>query len=181
MPTLDRIAKTIVGPNESHNTGLAKLTELQDLKWGRVKAQEQAHFLRSARYVKALFDDEQGSTQGAAQSTEQGPRAITTGTPAPPPQPAAAPCDTRSTQHLLFLFRGFVIRNVMTWLNGAGDHHHPIWLDVAEELDQWDLNHEITSGPDYQYIQPLNRKPHAVLLEEFVAKGGEVDANSQQV
>ncbi len=56
MPTLDRIAKTIVGPNEVHHIGQHKLLELQDLKWGRLKSQEQAHFLRAARFVQALYE-----------------------------------------------------------------------------------------------------------------------------
>jgi hypothetical protein len=247
MPTLDRIAKTIVGPNEVHSLGIEKLAVLQDLKWGRLKAQEQAHFLRAARFVQALFDFEpdgwvitsgddakvrtlgefgstnwtqdldealwfarrddaerfceddedawhirrvsevrrmwasqspQGIAQGAAQSAGRGPRAITTARREPPPQPVMPPCDQRSTQHLLFLFRSFVIRNATQWIMGAGDHHHPIWQDLAEELEQHDLNHTPSSGPDYQYIQPMNRKPHAVLLEEFAAKGGDV-ADSQ--
>lgn len=241
MPTLDRIAKTIVGPNEAHHVGPAKLLELQDLKWGRLKSQEQSHFLRAARYVLELFESEpdgyvilngdntrarawhlgpvwtadlgtalqfarRADAEQFAHDDEDawcvqrvsearavwasrapaivGPNASNAAPvaqerrahPLPPPLPGAAllPPDDRSTEHLLFLLRGFCNRNVVTWMNGAGDHHHPIWADIAAELHQYDLNYYPTNGPDYLFIQPLNRVPHAVIQQDFVEKGGNI-------
>lgn len=169
MPTLDRIAKTIVGPNEAHNISPAKLIELQDLKWGRLKSQEQAHMLRAAGFIKALYDAEATHGSNGAPVASRPPPLPKTGDPAPPaPTALVLDADARSTEHLLQQLRAFVMRNCMTWLNGAGDHHHPLWQDVATELDMYDLNFTPNDGPDYEFIQPLNRKPYTVLVAEYV-------------
>jgi hypothetical protein len=58
MPTIDKIARTINGPNEDKHIGAAKLAELQDLTWGRLKSQDQGALLRSARFIQKLFEEE---------------------------------------------------------------------------------------------------------------------------
>lgn len=186
MPTLDRIAKTIVGPNEAHHVGPAKLIELQDLKWGRLKSQEQAHFLRAAKFVQALYDAEAGAQPPPLQPPPIPQHSVpvgvdrTTGAIVFKNAPTRVlDADQRSTEHLLMQFRSFVMRNVMTWLNGAGDNHHPIWLDVATELDMYDLNVDPKDGPDYAYIQPANRKPYTQLLAEFVDMHNEREATDR--
>lgn len=244
MPTLNQIAKTIVGPNEAHHIGPAKLLELQDLKWGRLKSQEQSHFLRAARYVLELFESEPDgyvilngdntkarfwddgwpehsrtpgwtddldkalwfarradaeafgkededawcvlraseirrmwagrlpviTSQGASNVT---PIAVNVpGGVRPPPLPGAAllEADDRSAHHLLMQFRSYV-QKVAGWV---GTHHHPIWADVAAELDEHDLNVDPTSGPDWLFTQPDNRKSFTELRREFLAKGGNI-------
>jgi hypothetical protein len=234
MPTLNQIAKTIVGPNEVKHIGPDKLRELQDLRWGRLKSQEQAQLLRAAHFVLELFDstpdgwvamngddskaraiNEEGyfwtdsigdalhfarkrdveaafaddddtwhirrvsdvlkmwSDRKGPQSAGSGQQSAGVTPPAqrrPEPQtapvPPLLPVDQRSVEHLLRLFRAFVTHNAKVWTRA--NHHHPIWVDVAEALEQSDLNFDPSSGPDWQFIQPDNRKPHSVLLEEFV-------------
>lgn len=56
MLTEDKIAKTINGPNDATHVGLDKLRELQDLRWGRMKSQDQLHLLRSAHYLLELLE-----------------------------------------------------------------------------------------------------------------------------
>jgi len=54
----------------------------------------------------------------------------------------------------LWLFREFVIKNATQWKLGS-NHHHPIWMHVAEALGDVP---EIRRGPEYQFIQPLNER-----------------------
>lgn len=56
MLTLNKIAKTIAGPNDATHIGEDKLEELQDINWGRLKSQEQAHLLRAASYIRELIN-----------------------------------------------------------------------------------------------------------------------------
>jgi hypothetical protein len=56
MLTIDRIAKTIAGPNDETHIGPDKLRELQDVRWGQLKSQEQLQFLRAADFIEALFE-----------------------------------------------------------------------------------------------------------------------------
>ena len=240
MPTLDRIAKTIIGPNEAHHIGPAKLHELQDLKWGRLKSQEQSHFLRAARFILELFESEadgyvvlNGSNTKArcwdngwpgwtddldkalwfarrsyaeqfgaededawcimrasearhvwaSRSPVKPPPLPSNATPIsagrdravrPPPLPGAPvlEADDRSAHHLLMQFRAYVSN--APW---PQTHDHPIWADVARELDEQDLDIDPTSGPDWLYVQPANRKSFTELRREFNEKGGNI-ANS---
>jgi hypothetical protein len=80
------------------------------------------------------------------------------------PIPPTLPVDRRSVEDLLRMFRAFVTRNATQWVMGAGDHHHPMWTDIAIAITQEDA----TFGPDWAFIQPLNRKPFVILLEEYV-------------
>jgi hypothetical protein len=73
------------------------------------------------------------------------------------------PVDKCSPADVLRMFRAFVLRNVAVWQMGAGDHHHPIWEHVAVNVDGDDP----TSGPEYAYLQPLNRKSLGVLRLEY--------------
>lgn len=56
MLTIDAIAKTIAGPNDAEHIGEEKLRELQDVKWGRLKSQEQMQILRASGFVLALLE-----------------------------------------------------------------------------------------------------------------------------
>lgn len=177
MPTLDRIAKTIVGPNEAHHVGPAKLLELQDLKWGRLKSQEQAHFLRAARFVLELFENEAKAPPAIPAPAASNGAPISGGpdhAPTPPPLSGAPVlgCDDRSAHHLLMQFRAYVSHGVI-----SPPSNHPIWADVAAELDEHDLDIDPKSGPDWVYIQPDNRRSFTDIREEFNAKGGNI-ANS---
>lgn len=243
MPTLDRIAKTISGPNEATHVGREKLVELQDIKWGRLKAQDQAHLLRAAKFIQRLFDQEAGPdgwviTSGddtkarmheyndlsgsfvtwtkdldkalwfaRREDAEQfarddddawhirrvsevhrmwGPAPRSEGVPAtgtgvphatggnrgaivndpaaPVPIPPLLPVCQLSDNDLLRLFRAFVTLNVTQWAMGAGDHHHPIWAALSEAIEGEDA----TFGPDWAFVQPLNRERHAVLLVQYI-------------
>lgn len=55
---------------------------------------------------------------------------------------------------LLDLFREFVIQNVTQWKTGAGDHHHPMWVLLANHLGR---SYPPKNGPDWRFIQPDNR------------------------
>ena len=240
MPTLNQIAKTIVGPNDTTRIPVAKLHELQDVKWGRLKAQEQSHFLRAARYILELFEREPDGyvilngdntkarcwndaclpgwtteidkalwfarradaerfgaededawcvlrvsdvrVMWASRSApipppvpgnalpvgvERSTGAIIT-RPPPLPHPEMLPVCQLSEQDLLRLFRQFVTLNATQWKLGSGDHHHPIWASLAEAI----TTEEATFGPDWQFIQPENRTPHAILLRAYTDNGG---------
>ncbi len=58
MLTQAKIARTIAGPNVDTHIGKDKLRELQDVRWGQLKSQEQMQIMRAAQFVLALFDDE---------------------------------------------------------------------------------------------------------------------------
>jgi hypothetical protein len=73
----------------------------------------------------------------------------------PPMPPHPMPVDKRSAAEVLMLFRAFVIRNATQWVQGAGDHHHPIWQHVALNVE----GVEPTQGAAWAYIQPRNRLP----------------------
>lgn len=250
MPTLDTIAKTVNGPNDSTHIGTKKLAELQDLTWGRLKSQEQGNLLRAARYILALFEAEPegwvvtngadtlaraiSDTTGnptwtdhvdsavwyarhcdaelAAREDEDGwhirkasdvramwaPRAPnegalqrSTGAPyaseAPVPDigphdapsrpvPLTLPVDPRSTEDLLRQFRAFVSRNVTQWQLGAGDHHHPIWQDLACAITTEDA----TFGPEWAYTSPRNRTPYVLLVEQFIDQTNEFIATQER-
>jgi hypothetical protein len=173
MPTLD------VGPNEVHHISEHKLHELQDLKWGRLKSQEQAHYLRAAEFVLALFSNEATNSSNKARGARRRPLPVTGGATSAPPLPGAVlEADTRSTEHLLQLFRAFVNSNATQWKLGA-NHHHPIWQDIATELDMYDLNFEPKNGPDYAFIQLENRKPYPQLLAEYIDMHNEREATER--
>lgn len=253
MPSVELIARTINGPNESTHIGITKLREVQDISWGRLKAQEQAALLRSARFIQQLFEEQPDGwvitsiddryvrfwdTTGEYVGTEQpnwckdlgmglwfarridaerfcegdeeaghirrasdvramwGARAPSEGVPAPStgapyalgapervdaPQgtslryvPPTLPVDTNSLNDLLRLFRQFVLANATQWKAGS-NHHHPIWQDIAVAIDK----EEATFGPDWAFIQPENRKPHALLLEEYVDHTNEFEATQR--
>jgi hypothetical protein len=170
LPTINQIAKTINGPNDTTHISQEKIDELQDVKWGRLKSQEQAQLLLAASHVLALFH--RNATAWAAQ--QAGAQAAA---PSPPPHPPI-PAEPRHTApaailpvcrleagDVLRLFRQFVDLNATQWTLGAGDHHHPMWELVAHHVE----GDENKSGPDWAFIQPRNRKLHVVLLEEFVA------------
>lgn len=249
MPSIDRIARTINGPNEVGTLSLAKLEELQDIRWGQLKAQEQIALRRTAGFVLALFetqpdgfvitnaedtkcrtidnssqyvrpsshhvvmwtdsiddaiqfarrkdaelfcedDDDawhirkvsdvlamwaekareplsQNPSNGGPDQSGHAERVVAGGGGVTPPHPAPMGVDRRSVHHLLQLFRQFVTRNVTQWEMGAGDHHHPIWQDVAVELDSQDLNYDACNGPDWAFTEPMNRKLHQALVEEY--------------
>lgn len=172
IPSIERIARTINGPNDATHIGTAKLHELQDVRWGQLKSQEQASLLRSARYVRELM--EQAALGGEEAGTDIPPPIPSEPRPAaPPPLPGTPrsmlPVEAQSPGEVLRLFRQFVNRNVVTWMNGAGDHHHPIWELVALNVE----GEEETVGPDYAFIQPLNRTKHAVLVEQYVDMSNE--------
>lgn len=93
----------------------------------------------------------------------------------PPPVPLTLPVDQRSENDLLRLFRQFVSLNATQWVIGAGDHHHPMWEDLAQVID----GEEATFGPDYAFIQPTNRKPHALLVEEYADQQNEREATDR--
>lgn len=248
MPTIDQIAKTINGPNDATHVGTTKLAELQDISWGQCKSQEQAVYLRAARYVQMLFeredpdgwvilngaDDKVRGWQdgGTPWSTDlenalwfarrkdadrfceedeeawhvrrvsdvrrmwAAPPAIAGGPPpstgalrssgyvenvvtptgtVPPPQNATLPVDRRSLEDLLRLFRAFVMRNATQWVRDTGDHHHPMWSDLSCAITQEDA----TFGPDWAFIQPLNRKPHAILVEEYADQSNAFEAEKR--
>lgn len=80
----------------------------------------------------------------------------------PPQTTRMMPVSHLSDNDLLRLFRAFVNRNATQWVLGAGDHHHPMWGELAEAIE----GVEPTSGPEWAFIQPLNRKPHSVLIAE---------------
>lgn len=83
--------------------------------------------------------------------------------PAAAPAASMLPVDSRTADYILMLFRAFVLRNVTQWAMGAGDHHHPIWERVALECN--DLA-EPVNGPEYIFIQPMNRKSLGMLEVE---------------
>lgn len=56
---------------------------------------------------------------------------------------------------LLHLFQEFCVSNATQWKMGAGDHHHPIWEMVADICGR---RPPITEGPEWAFIQPMNRK-----------------------
>lgn len=80
-----------------------------------------------------------------------------------PSKPQMLPVDISTPADVLRMFRAFVIRNCTQWVLGAGDHHHPIWEHVALNVEGDDP----TSGPEYAYLRPENRKPLGVLKLEF--------------
>lgn len=176
-PTLEIIAKTIAGPNEHEHIGIEKLRELQDIRWSRLKSQEQAGYLRAARFVVQLFATWQ--SEPASRSTPQATGGFQTRDPvlregdgtAPQPAPIL-PVDRNSVGDVLRIFRQFVLLNATRWEMGAG-HHHPMWALVAQNVE----GEENTRGPDWQFIQPTNKKLHSILVEEFVANGGQTDAH----
>lgn len=80
----------------------------------------------------------------------------------PPSRSYMLPVDKTTVADVLRLFQAFVIQNATVWQMGAGDHHHPIWEHVAVNVD----GDAPTGGPEYAYIQPLNRKRLSVLQLE---------------
>jgi hypothetical protein len=182
MPTIARIARTINGPNEVQHLGQKRLEELQDIRWGQLKSQDQLALMRTARFVQALFAQDAirealgpvvgalalGETPGNGPPVASGHETrdiVHPGTMTPPAGPVLG-VDRRSVHNLLQLFRAFVTRNATQWTMGS--NHHPIWQDVAVELDSQDLNYDASEGPDWAFIQPENRKPHQQLVEEYV-------------
>jgi hypothetical protein len=69
------------------------------------------------------------------------------------------PVDDSTPEDVLRLFRAFVIQNATVWQAGS-NHHHPIWELVANCID----GPEPTNGPEYAFIQPLNRERLSVLI-----------------
>ena len=236
MLTIDRIAKTIAGPNLDVHIGPDKLRELQDVRWGQLKSQEQLHLLRAAAFLHVLFekhayelafvvangegdrfrcmgefadgsgdfvdwtpdlgkalafarredaeafaaDDEDAwkilrvgdvlSRQSTPEGTPTGP-VPASGRDIPPSARAKSPTDPRclpvdkaTEDDILRIFRQFVSLNATQWKMGAGDHHHPMWQWLSERIE----TEENTSGPDWAFIQPENRKRHSLLTDEYL-------------
>lgn len=257
MPSIDRIARTINGPNEVQHLSAEKLEELQDIRWGQLKAQDQLALRRTAGFVQLLFetqpdgfvitngddtkcrtidtssayaggnvvmwtdsigdaiqfarrkdaelfcedDDNAGHIRRVsdvlqmwahkareALATIPGNRSpVSAGVPdrvaigegtVPPPHPAPLGVDRRSVHHLLQLFRAFVTGNATVWKMGS-NRHHPIWQDIAVELDGQDLNYDASEGPDWAFVQPENRKAHAQLVWEFGEQQDEREATDR--
>jgi hypothetical protein len=84
-----------------------------------------------------------------------------------PAGPFLLPVDKTTPADVLRLFRAFVLRNVTQWKMGAGDHHHPIWEHLAVNIEGDDP----TSGPEYEYLEPLNRERLSVLKMRAEASG----------
>lgn len=186
MPSIDRIARTINGPNEVQHLSAEKIEVLQDVRWGQLKAQDQLALLRTARFVKALYGDPDDEVQSPAPAPGNGAPvsagvpdrvAIGEGTPTPPPARLLG-VDGRSVHHLLQLFRAFVTGNATVWKMGS-NHHHPIWQDIAVELDAQDLNYDASEGPDWAFVQPENRKSYAQLVWEFGEQQDEREATER--
>lgn len=68
--------------------------------------------------------------------------------------------DPAALRAALHLFREFLLRNVTQWDTGAGVSGHPMWAHIAEILGAVP---NITSGPEWQFIQPDNRQTLADL------------------
>lgn len=232
MLTEIQIAKCIVGPNDATHIGDDKLRELQDIQWGRLKSQEQLHYIRAAGFIlelvtshmtqafvvanadgsrfrtmvdiadgsgdyidwtadldKSLWFARREDAEAFAKDDEDAWRILsvsdakngqrlpsagavpTSGTSKSPPpggtsptDPRCLPVDAASTEDVLRIFRQFVSLNATQWAMGAGDHHHPMWEWLSERIETEDN----TSGPDWAFIQPMNRKRHNVLTDEYL-------------
>lgn len=163
MITLDRIAKTINGPNETTHITREKLHQLQDVRWGQLKSQDQAKLLRCARFIQQLYEEDAIlARQPPPIPGTSLPPPIPKGSPTPPPAIPAMPVCRASTDDILRIFRAFVLRNATQWTLGS-NHHHPMWAMVAEEITDEDPSF----GPDYAFIQPENKKKHVILVEEY--------------
>lgn len=160
--TLDRIAKTINGPNEAEHIGTAKLLELQDVRWGQLKSQEQVRLLRSAHFIMLLLVSRDAPAV-PPDPVPSLPPPIPRGEGEPAPPVPAMPVCRASGDDILRIFRQFVCANATQWRMGAGIHHHPMWAMVAEEIQTEEQN----QGPDWAFIQPENRTRHAVLVEQY--------------
>lgn len=73
-------------------------------------------------------------------------------------------------EEVLRMFRQFVQRNVTQWQVGAGDHHHPIWGEIAEVLDDADINHDVNDGPEWLFNLPDNRRSLDELWQDHGGK-----------
>jgi hypothetical protein len=73
------------------------------------------------------------------------------------------------------MFRAFVVRNVTQWVMGAGDHHHPIWTDIAIAIEGEDA----TFGPEWEFLSPTNREDYVYLLERYVDRQNEREATER--
>lgn len=75
-------------------------------------------------------------------------------------KPMMAPVDTYGAADVLRVFAGFINLNVTQWQMGAGDHHHPIWELIAINIE----GEYPSGGPEWKFIQPLNRQKLNVLI-----------------
>lgn len=80
------------------------------------------------------------------------------------PEKRVLSVDRATAGEALRLFAAFVALNARQWVLGSYDHHHPMWEFIAGHIDDPD----VTSGPDWEFIQPENRERYPDLVEKYV-------------